>query len=285
MVLSACGNSQDIEEENVNPTRERAEEQIGAGTLISAEPGSETESQIDPLPENQTKPEAEMQAEFQEDDTGDQAYYQNKWLSIKDVDWEAYQKVLSREDYAALQGYFPVLRDEAEFIWMMGSYYSGDEADKRTVTLDEFRYILNNEIWDAGFDPDELGLNSIALCDMDRDGNKELILLLENMGHYLIFKQEDGVYYGTDKMYRAFEELQTNGIYIGSGGAATVYYYQMYFEEGEFRDVLLGYMDWGLYVIGGAEITDKEVFLEWVDSIMSEEAIYYRPQIKADGDT
>lgn len=256
LVLSACGNNQNILDGDINSTREGIEAQ-------------EEDADGDP---------AAVRQEY------GSASLSNSWLSIKDVDWEAYQMVLSEEDYAALQGYLPVLRDETEFIWTIGPYYYGDEVDKRTVTLDEFRYVLNNELWGGGDDPDDLWLNSIALCDLDRDGNKELILRLENItGHYLILKQEEGTYYGKDKMYRAFEELQTNGIYIGSGGAATVYYYQMYFEEGEFGEVLLGYMDWGRYDIGGTEITHEEVFQEWADSIMSEDVLYYKPQTKNSG--
>ena len=93
LVLSACGSDENIAYEDVNTTQEGMEEQIGTEILISAEPGSEIEGQIDPLPESQTKPETEAQTESQEGELGGQAYYPNRCPSTNDVDWEAYRKI------------------------------------------------------------------------------------------------------------------------------------------------------------------------------------------------
>lgn len=218
-----------------------------------------------------------------------QASGQNGYPAIRDVDWEAYQKVLTEEEYAALQGFFPVLKGRVSFTWTVDAYTYEQQIDKRRVSMDEFRYILDNELWEADYDPDQLWIESIALCDLDGDGDRELILLLENIGgHYLILKKEDGRYYGTNRVYRGFESLQTNGVYEGSGGAAYSYYYRMVFEEETFREVLLGYTDWddkvntGIYYMGDVKTADEEVFQEWLEGILSEEVVYYKPEIKAD---
>ena len=50
---------------------------------------------------------------------------------------------------------------------------AGLDWEEKAVTLDEFQYILNNELWDAGYDPDELWINSITLCDMDEEQDEE----------------------------------------------------------------------------------------------------------------
>lgn len=286
LVLSACGNDQNIVDGDVNTIREGMEEQIGEETLFLPEPGSEIEGQIDPLPESQTKPETEAQTESQEGELGGQAYYPNRCPSTNDVDWEAYRKILSDEDYAALQGYFPVLTEGALFTWTDIARPDEDEVEEHTVTLAEFGHMLNDDPWlssyGSSYGSDELWLDSLTLCDVDRDGNKELILCFENQwGIFLILKEENGTYYGTYTVFRGFEVLQTNGVYVGSDGAEDNYFLQMYFEDGVFYEIVLGRACYGHYKIGDEWTTDEEVFQEWLDSIMPGDMIYYKPQIKA----
>lgn len=250
----------------------------GKGQEIGVE--SQTESQAESTAEDQTEPEVETLAETQEEASSDRTHYQNRCPAIGDVDWEAYQRILSDEDYAVLQDYFSVLREEVPFTWTANAYYDEDEAEKRTVTLDEFFYILNNElIWDD--DSDESWLDSIAFCDLDRDGGMELILSLASIdGHYLILKEESGQYYGTDKVYRGFEALQTNGVYVSSDGAEDNYFLQMCFEDGAFREIFLGRVYYGAYYMGDVETADEEVFQEWLEGILSGDVLYYKPQAK-----
>lgn len=266
--LNACGNSQNIVD----------------GDTDTVPKDSGTGSGVESLSQSPAEDQTESEAESQEEPTEDAGP-----PTIRNVDWEAYQEVLTDEEYAALQGFFPVLEGRVSFTWTVDAYTYEQQIDKRRVSMDEFRYILDNELWEADYDPDELWIESIALCDLDGDGDRELILLLENIGgHYLILKKEDGRYYGTNRVYRGFESLQTNGVYEGSGGAAYSYYYRMVFEEETFREVLLGYTDWddkentGIYYMGDVETADEEVFQEWLEGILSEEVVYYKPEIKAD---
>ena len=266
LFLNACGNSQNIVD----------------GDTDTVPKDSGTRSGVESLSQSPAEDRTESETESQKEPTEDAGP-----PTIRNVDWEAYQEVLTDEEYAALQGFFPVLEGRVSFTWTVDAYTYEQQIDKRRVSMDEFRYILDNELWEADYDPDELWLESIALCDLDGDGDRELILLLENIGgHYLILKKEDGRYYGTNRVYRGFESLQTNGVYEGSGGAAYSYYYRMVFEEETFREVLLGYTDWddkentGIYYMGDVKTADEEVFQEWLEGILSEEVVYHKPEIK-----
>lgn len=83
-----------------------------------------------------------------------------------------------------------------------------------------------------------------------------------------------------------YQVLQVNGVYISAGGAAYNNYYQMQFKDGTFKEILLGYTEWddaineGIYYIGNEKDEDYDMFKEWIDDIMSEEAIYYKVKRK-----
>ena len=68
-----------------------------------------------------------------------------------------------------------------------------------------------------------INVQGVALCDIDSDETYELILYISFLGgHFVIFDQYNDKIYGADKFYRTFELLQTNGVYIGSGGAGNL---------------------------------------------------------------
>lgn len=259
LCLSACGNGRDGTDGGLNMAAENTEASVEtASDQTYGGVSSETAS--------------------------DQTYGGNSGQNrsfIMDVDWEAYGQILSDEDYAVLEGYFPVLREETPFTWTVNAYSYEEEIEKRSVTLDEFRYMLNDEWGDPRYVPDKLRLESIAFCDVDRDGNKEVVLCINNFGgHYLILKLENGMYYGTDAVYRGFEALQTNGVYVGSDGAMDNSFFQLDFKEGVFREVLLGRACENSYYMGEEQTTDEAVFREWLDSIMSGDVLFYEPQIE-----
>ena len=57
---------------------------------------------------------------------------------------------------------------------------------------------------------------------------------------YLILHREGEVFYGVDLPVRWFEDLQQNGVCIGSGGAFYHEYYRMSFRNGAFEVWELG---------------------------------------------
>lgn len=204
------------------------------------------------------------------------------WTAVEDIEWSAYESILSENDYAALQEYFPVLSGEETFEWTFNDY--SNDYEKHIVTLDEFRYKLNNEIFSFSDDEkmDRLWINSFTICDLGQDGSKELILLCENAGgHFLILHKENEKFYGIDTVYRGFLQLQTNGVYQGSGGAAYSMYFELEFENGAFNEKKLGYTDWddeqgkAIYYMGNEMTEDYDIFKEWLDSYMVGNMEYY----------
>ena len=109
-----------------------------------------------------------------------------------------------------------------------------------------------------------------------------MILTLQNVsGHFLILHKENEEFYGTNRVFRGFQALQTNGTYIASGGAAYNYYYKMKFIDGKFEEDLLGYTDWdsekqeAFYYIGEEMTKDHDAYEEWLNDIMPEDVVYY----------
>lgn len=196
----------------------------------------------------------------------------NGMITIQNVDWCALETVMNADEYEALQNYMPLLTGDEKFIWQ-------SEEITQSVTMDEFRYLLNNEYFD--YEPDELFVHSVAVCDLDQAGVKELILELHNIGgRYLIFHNEDGVFYGTDRVIRGFLELQTNGSFIAAGGAAYNYYHQLQFRDDKFEEIELGSLSWDdeseemvFYI--GEEKVDFDIFSEWQNNISSGNVVYY----------
>ena len=58
--------------------------------------------------------------------------------------------------------------------------------------------------------------------------------------HYLLLRSGEEGICGTSLPIRWFEDLQTNGVYIGSGGAGSSWYHRMTFQDGVFVQQELG---------------------------------------------
>lgn len=209
----------------------------------------------------------------------------NGMIAIQDVDWNAFEAVMNAEEYEALQTYMPLLKGDEKFVWQTEENANA-EREPQAVTMDEFRYILNNEMFDTGYEPDELWINFVAVSDLDQDGTKELILELHNIGgRYLILHNEDGTFYGTDRVIRGFLDLQTNGSFIAAGGAAYNYYHQLQFRDGKFEEIELGNLCWddeteGMVFYIGEEKVDFDTFSEWQNNISSGNVVYYEVKNK-----
>lgn len=203
------------------------------------------------------------------------------WIVLKEVDMEAFQNVMKAEEYIALMEYMDVLTGKASFEWTTDF----DATKKTYVTIEEFCHQLNREMYEV----DDLWLDSLAVCDLTQDGGYELILLLKNVGNeYLILHKEGADFYGVNMVYRGFEAVQTNGVYIGSSGAAYSDYLQLVFENKTFSEKLLGHTDYDfkkniplLYI--GEETVDENTFFAWTDSIMTGDVQFYKPKVYTKG--
>ena len=194
-------------------------------------------------------------------------------ITIQDMDWDAYQNIMNTEEYEVMLEYLPVLKNEVTFTWDIYDY----KREQRVVNIDEFRYILDNELWHENYEPDELWVDRVAICDIDEDGIKEFILFLHNTnnGHFLILHKENQEFYGTNRAGRCFGRLTTNGVYIASSGALDNDFCKMKFIDGKFEESILGYRRGEDYYHIGDDEVSSDVFREWLESIMSEDVVYY----------
>ena len=206
---------------------------------------------------------------------------------LASVDFSAFRDTMTPEEWEGLSRYLPVLEEDAVFHWINGvelaedaPYHKTSEGVRElgTVTLAEFhkaRWAWNGEA------PEELVLNRLAVRDTDGDGVPELVMLFDELGwYYLIFHQEGETFYAAEFPIRWFEDLRQNGVYLGSGGAGSSWYYRMSFRGGVFEQQELGHREeWatgGEYELGGEEVT-KEAFDTWLAETLADSVTWYAP--------
>lgn len=204
------------------------------------------------------------------------------------LDADAVAAAMPEADRAAFAGYLAVLRGEAAFRWVAGPY-DGYESDWEPfdATLADF----HDQLWD-GFaiedPPETLTLDRQAVQDVDGDGEAELVLLFQDGAYqYLILSREGETVYGTSMGVRWFEELQTSGVYVGSGGAFDHTYYRMTFQNGRFEDRELARriegIDSAAYTLDGKEAFEAE-FNAWYAENMVGGVTWYAPDGTASQD-
>ena len=202
------------------------------------------------------------------------------------VDWSAFQSTMTPEEWDGLSLYLPVLEESTAFHWINGTELTEDAPYHRTsegvqtetVTLAEFHKA--RWAW-TGEGPVKLVLNRLAVQDVDGDGVPELALLFEELGwYYLVFHQEGETFYAVEFPIRWFEDLRQNGVYLGSGGAGSSWYYRMSFRGGVFEQQELGPREeWatgGECELGGGEVT-KEAFDTWLAETLADSVTWYAP--------
>ena len=190
------------------------------------------------------------------------------------VNFIAYENILSADDYKALSEFFPVLL-EGEEMQVADAPRSDETWAPQVTTLEGFR--KESETMSMYAQPPKV--SSFALCDMDRDGEKELILSFDdNIGTYLLLHKSDSGYLGVVLFERWLQVLQTNGVYMGSGGAATISYNRMTFENDAVQTEILANEDgWGeehKYWIGEEEVS-KEEYNTWVADNTPGDEVWY----------
>lgn len=173
--------------------------------------------------------------------------------------WRDLKDSLSIEDYVTVELFLPILQEKENVRW------SFEENEVLECSLDDFVVYLDNVIYEAEYEVDELINPSVACCDMDSDTNKELIIEIDNCaGQYIILFNIDNNYYGTVKSVRQFEELYANGLYYVSGGGWSAYC-KMKLEEGILKDekiALVDYEEKAVYYIEDTPVSEED-FYKW----------------------
>lgn len=180
------------------------------------------------------------------------------------IDFKAYEASLSTRSYADLSNYFPILEDGESFL--VGCAPSeGEKWAGQETTLDRFR----KETESMAMYAEPPKISSFALCDMDQDGEQELVLAFDNAaGTFLILHRNGNGFQGVIQYAREFQALQTNGIYTSAGGAAISEYQRMTFENGNVQITTLAYAEdvpgEETFLIGEKEVTRSE-YDDWVN--------------------
>ena len=154
-------------------------------------------------------------------------------LSANHVDfsfeWEELKDVMPADDYNDLCRFYPVLKNNNDICM----YYS---SDSEITNLEE---LTKDYFEDDNYEDFELW--SIALVDMDGKYGKDLILEVSGYNYiqgiedesilpafYYVISEIDGSYYGYCLLgERCFRDLQNDGKYMGTGGAAYWYYHKV----------------------------------------------------------
>lgn len=205
------------------------------------------------------------------------APYAMQGVSINEIDYTALEQQMTAEEWKALQPYLPVLRDGGSFYKVWEDDHTGEKMGPVEMTLDEFyqeRFGLDS--------PDgKLDLEKLTLFGFEGDGTQDLILgYFNGGGNYLILHREEEKIYGTERGYRSFMQLQTEGTFMGSAGADDNYYYRLAFQHGRFVEELLGYKTGAYCEIGGISVSE-EYFTNWRENLMGRDMWWYNPAEQA----
>lgn len=200
--------------------------------------------------------------------------------ALEQINWDRLavsQKPVSK---AVIEEYKPVLTGKQPFSWTFGYYDIKSVPNKSEVSIEQFNKIFAAEVFEnENAERSKPYVEAMAAVDLDGDGAKELILLMSSCkGQYLILHREGDKFYGTDKVYRGFGDLHTNGVYFGSGGASYTAFLKLSCKNGDFKESVIGEFkrendrDYFLY---RGQLMDEA---DWKKKIFgnSEEADYYR---------
>lgn len=122
------------------------------------------------------------------------------------------------ENPQGMEQYRVVLQEGAVFY---------DTYDQKDMTLQQFQQRHSNENF-------TMEIPEIAAADLDRDGQLEIVLAYGKGEHdilgYKILRCQDDRMYGYSITYRSFQDLRTDGLFYGSGGAGCTYWNTIQFD-------------------------------------------------------
>ncbi|MDE7207410.1 MAG: hypothetical protein K2N90_09710 [Lachnospiraceae bacterium] len=285
LTFAACANHTDYDE-----SKEKSETQVKIseqGSEIVG--GQETEEMtgeiLDSSLEVETVAESETETEMMTD------FYEP--VEVSELDYDSFQSRMTDEEWEGFQQYFPVLKENAAFHYT--DFGDGVELNKDGEPLKEgeqmmYERYMSEEIMDINqfvesYSEDnnrEWKVEDIRVFDLDEDGVQELIIQWTPVGEILVLHRENEEFYGWGIMYRGFEVLQTNGVYISSGGAGSNRWKRIRFENGSWMAEVLAWQEWGEYYLHG-EPVDEDTFFQQVELYETGDVTRYAPMQSMDG--
>lgn len=246
-------------------------------TKPNMEPNTKSEPDIIAEPDTEFEPEIPIDSD--------------EPVAVSQLDYDSFQSRMTDKEWDGLLQYFPILKENVEF--RLAGWWNDEALNVDGKIAEEgepvifYRYtpeeITNINAYvmkyvdDDENDIGEMLIREVRVFDLDGDGVQELILEWTPAGDYLILHREGEDFYAWEIMYRGFEMLQTNGIYIGSGGAASNSWYRMRFDNGVWMEEKLAEEDWGEFHLQGEEV-DEETFRQQTDDYRAEDVTGYVPQ-------
>lgn len=258
--------------------------------LQSSEQGSETENwESEEIQEEVVETNLQMETEEESESEIIMDLYGS--VDISELDYDSFQSRMTEEEWEGFQQYFPVLKENAEF-WYADF---GEELNKDKEPLKDGEYHLysryaSEKIMDisryvemySGNGDVEWKVEDVRVFDLDGDGVQELIIQWTPVGENLVLHRENEEFYGWSINYRGFEALQTNGIFISSGGAGSNWWKQIRFENGSWLEEVLFEEDWGEFYVNGEE-TDEDTFFQLVNDSETGDVTRYEPMRRVAG--
>lgn len=208
-------------------------------------------------------------------------------VKVSEMDYDSFQERMTDEEWEGFLQYLPVLKENVSFYCADVGYRVCFNKDGEPVGIDDHgtlrRYTSKRvtdmahyvkEFEEDGFE--ERLIREVRVFDLDGDGVQELILESVPGPMFLILHCEKEEFYGWEQVYRGFEALQTNGVYIGSGGAGANSWMSIRFEDGNWLEQVLAEEDWGAYYLHG-EAVEEDEFLKRVEEYWTGDVTGYSP--------
>ncbi len=200
---------------------------------------------------------------------------------LAEIDWKAFGTKITQEENRALEKFLPVL-EGGEFTWIYRERYDEETEDyphnKKQITI---QGIMDEWYQISDYEPKSAVVNLILFADVFGSGEKDMCLLLEDIGwNWIILHEENGKFYGVDMPIRWFMMVQEDGLYLGSGGASYSYYHRMQFADGDYVEIDIGDViddenGAALYIDGVKQ--SAEVYEEWKEKNIKPEVPQYTP--------
>ncbi len=140
--------------------------------------------------------------------------------SANSFDWEQYKGSMDERQFSSLSKYISLFEEDKPF------YYYQIEKECSLSDLKE------------SFEIDNYTVQNFTLVDMNDDGEEELIANFDlGPGLTFVFTIIDEKYYGSFFSAREMRELQANGNFSASGGAADTYFCKLYISKEKMESV------------------------------------------------
>lgn len=173
------------------------------------------------------------------------------------LDLETLERTMSEDRYAALTGFLPVLEEGAPLSLAWGE----TEAPEDTTVAGYLNFFRRS--WD-GEGEAPLAVDYVMAEDLTGDGQLELILHFPDFdGNFLILHREGDAFHGLSLGERSFLDLQSSGVFEGSGGAVVHYYHRLTFRDGALAVENLGSQVDDVCTIAGETVSQAE-FDQWL---------------------